>query len=325
MKRLIVLALIPSLVLALTVQADEIGFPSLFVLDSAPAEYCPQPVPVQVQCEAPVVVAPRIRTVRRTVPRTTYQTVTKTIMVPTTVLETRQTQAVEYRDESRERSLTVYEQVPETKQVTTQETVLVPETRHRTETYTVRIPTVRNVPQNVTVQSFETEKRIGTRRITRVVPGTEIRTVTIGGEVIRKGVTSEDGGVKVQSTVVGGCTKQMAVPVMKRQIVEQTYEYDVQVARPTVSTRMVQQTEYHTETRTRSVPEVVQVQKVQTHTHDVTEMKSVPRQKVETYTERVPHVVTKEIQVPVTRMVPRTVTEQVPYTTYDVIEEVIYE
>lgn len=323
MKRLIALALIPCLALTATVQSEEFGFPHLIVPDCAPVEYCPQPVPVQVQCEMPVVVAPRLRTVRRAVPRTTYQTVTKTIMVPTTVLETRQTQSVEYRDEVRERSVTVYDQIPETRQVTTQATVMVPETRHRTETYTVQVPVVRTVPQNVTVQSLQTERRVGTRRIIRCVPGTEIRTVTVGGEVIRKGVTSDEGGVKVQTTIKGGCTKQVAVPVMKRQIVEQTYEYDVQVARPAVSTRMVEQTEYHTETRTRTVPEVVQVPQVQTRTHDVTEMKSVPRQQTETYTERVPHVVTREIQVPVTKMVAKTITEQVPVTTYDVVEEVI--
>lgn len=324
MKRLIALALVPCLALGSTAYSDEFGFPGLIVLDSTPSEQCCQPAPVQVQCETPVV-APRLRTVRRTVPRTTYQTVTKTIMVPTTVLETRQTQSVEYREEVRERVSTVYDQVPETKQVTTETTVLVPETRYRNETFTVQVPTVRSVPQTVTVQNLQTETRTGTRRITRCVQGTELRTVTTGGEVVRRGVESDHGGVKVQSSIVGGCTKQVAVPVTKRQIVEQTYEYDVQVSRPVTSTRMIQQTEYRTETRTRSVPETVQVRKVQARTHDVTEMKSVPRQVSESYTERVPHTVTREIQVPVTKMVAKIVTEQIPVTSYDVIEEVICE
>lgn len=325
MKRLIALALIPSLTLGTTAYSDEFGFPSLIVLDSAPSEQCCQPAPVPVQCEVPIVVAPRLRTVRRTVPRTTYQTVTKTIMVPTTVLETRQTQSVEYRDEIRERSVTVYDQVPETRQITTEQTVLVPETRQRIEQFSVQVPVVRTVPQSVTVQTLQTETRTGTRRITRCVQGTELQTVSTGGEVVRRGVTSDKGGVKVQSTIIGGCTKQVAVPVTKRQIVEQTYEYDVQVARPSTTTRMVQQTDYRTEVRSRSVPEVVQVPKVQSRTHEVTEMKSVPRQKIETFTERVPHVVTRDVQVPVTKMVPRTVTEQIPVTTYDVIEEQICE
>ena len=137
MKRLIALALIPSLALGTTAYSDEYGFPSFFVQDSTPVENCPRAVPVQVQCEVPVVAVPRLQTVRRAVPRTTYQTVTKTIMVPTTVLETRQTQSIEYRDQVRERAVTVYDQVPETRRVTSEQTVLVPETRHRAEEYTV--------------------------------------------------------------------------------------------------------------------------------------------------------------------------------------------
>lgn len=323
MKQLLALAVIPGLVFATSVSADDFGLPSLFFVDSAPAEYCPQPVPVQVQCETPVVAAPRLRTVRRVVPRTTYQTVTKTIMVPVCSQETRQSQSVEYRDVVRERSVTVYDQVPETRQVTTERTVLVPETRQRTENFLVQVPTVRSVPQSVTVQNVQTETRTATRRITRDVAGTELRTVATGGEIVRRGIPSDHGGVRVQATVVGGCEKQVAVPVVRRQIVEQTYQYDVQVARPTVSTRMVQQTEYRTESRTRSVPVVVQVPQIQTQTQEITELKSVPRQTTETYTERVPHVVTKAYQVPVTKMVAKTVTEQIPVTTYDVIEEVI--
>ncbi len=323
MKRLIALALIPSLALGTTAYSDEYGFPSFFVQDSAPVENCHRAVPVQVQCEVPVVAVPRLQTVRRTVPRTTYQTVTKTIMVPTTVLETRQTQSVEYHDQVRERAVTVYDQVPETRRVTSEQTVLVPETRHRTEEYDVQVPVVRTVRQNVTVQNVQMETRVGTRRIARYVPGTELQTVVTGGEVVRRGMASDRGGVKVASTVVGGCEKQVAVPVTVRQIVEQTYEYDVAVARPATTTRLVQQTEFRTETRTRTVPEIVHVRKTQTHAHDVTEMKTVPRQSSETYTERVPHVVTQEIQVPVTKMVARRVTEQVPVTTYDIIEEVI--
>ena len=327
MKRLIALALIPSLALGTTAYSDEFGFPRLIVLDSGSVEYCPQPVycppPVPVQCEVPVVVAPRLRTVRRTVPRTTYQTVMKTIMVPTTVLETRQTQSVEYRDEVRERAVTVYDQVPETRVITTEHTVLVPETRQRIEQFEVQVPFVRNVPESITVQTLQTETRTGTRLITRCVQGTELRTVSTGGQVVRRGMASDKGGVKVQSTIVGACTKQVAVPVTKRLLIEQTIEYDVHVARPITTTRMVQQTESRTEIRSRTVPEIVQVPRVQTRTHEVTELKTVPRQTTESFIERVPHVVTRDIQVPVTKMVPRTVTEQVPFTTYDVIEEQI--
>ena len=325
MKRFFVLALVPGMIFGSGLRAEELTFPTYFGSDSTAVECCRQSVPLQVQCEIPVCVIPTLRTVRRCVPRTTYQTVTKTIMVPCTTLETRQSQSVEYRDEPRQRFSTVYDQVPETRQITTERTVMVPETRQRTETFTVQVPTVRSVPQCVTVQNIETETRIGTRRITRCVPGTELRTISTGGEIVRRGVESDQGGIRVQSSVVGGCTKQVAVPVMRKQVVEQTVAYEVQVSRPVTTTRMIEQTECRLETRTRCVPEIIQVPRIQTETHDVTEMKSVPRQVTENYTERVPHVVTKTFQVPVTKMVAQTVTEQIPVTTYQMIEETVCE
>ena len=325
MKRLFALVLMPGMICGLETQAQEITYPSLFVFDSAVADNCPQPAQVQMQCVTPVVAAPRLRTVRRAVPRTTYQTVTKTIMVPATSMETRQTQSVEQRDEVRERAVTVYDQVAQTRQITTESTVLVPQIRNRVENYAVQVPVVRSVQQNVVAHSLQTETRTGTRRIERLIPATEVQTVVTGGQVVRRSVESDHGGVKVQSSVVGGCAKQVAVPVMRKQIVEQTIEYDVQVARPVATTRTIQQTELQQEIRTRTVPETVMVPTVQSRTHEVTEMKTVPRQATERYTVRVPHVVTREIQVPVMTMVARTVTEQVPVTTYDVIEETVCE
>lgn len=79
----------------------------------------------------------------------------------------------------------------------------------------MQVPVVRTVPQSVTVQTLQTETRTGTRRITRCVQGTERRSVSTGGEVVRRRAASDKGGVKVQSTIVGGCTKQVAIPVTK--------------------------------------------------------------------------------------------------------------
>lgn len=318
MKQLFVLALIPGLVVGPQVRAGNDEVSQILMLDpnvSVIDENCPiDPV---VECETP------LQTVRRVIPRTTYKTVTKTIMVPQTVLETREVQSIEYRDEIRERSYTVYDQVPETRQVTTQHTVMVPETRQRTETYSVQVPFVREVPQNYTVEKVHTETRTGTRQICKCVPKTEMRTTITGGEVIKRSVDSPNGGVKVQTVVVGGTKTQEPVTVMRQQTIQQTYTYNVSVPRTETHTRMLKQTDYRSETRTREVPEVIQVPKIDTRTHNVTEMKSVPRQKTDRYTERVPHVVTKQIQVPVTRTVAQQITEQVPVTTYDVIEEPI--
>lgn len=320
MKRFFTLVLIPGLVMGPQIQAGNADSGGFLFFNSAAdeqcqvVEECPVADPV-VNCE----VAPR--TVRRVVPRTTYKAVTRTIMVPETYAETRQVQSVEYRDEVRERAHTVYDQVPETKHITTQHTVMVPETRERLESFTVQVPFEREVAQAYTVNRLQTETRTGTRDICRCIPKTETRTVITGGEIQKRTVESPNGGVKVQSVVVGGCKKQEAVTVMRKQTVRQTYQYNVQVSRPETQTRMVKQLDYRNEARTRTVADVVQVPKLESRTHAVTEMRSVPRQKIETFTERVPHVVTKEIQVPATRMVAKQVVDQVPVTTYDVIEE----
>jgi hypothetical protein len=316
MRQLFILALIPGLVVGPQVRAGNDDLGQILLLDPIAAvldENCP--VDPVLECETPV------QMTRRIVPRTTYKTVTKTILVPQTVMETRDVRSVEYRDEVRERSYTVYEQVPETRQVTTQHTVMVPETRQRTEAFTVQVPFEREVPQTYTVEKLHTETRTGTRQICRCVPKTEMRTTVSGGEVIKRSVDSPNGGVKVQTVVVGGTKTQEPVTVMRKQTVQQTYTYNVSVPRSETLTRMVKQTDYRHETRTREVPEVIQVPKIETRTHNVTEMKSVPRQKTDTYTERVPHIVTKQIQIPVTKSIPQQVTEQIPVTTYDIIEE----
>ncbi|MBC7819820.1 MAG: hypothetical protein IAG10_23295 [Planctomycetaceae bacterium] len=320
MKRYFFLALITGLICGSSLIADDAVFREIVIQNRFATDYCPT-VPAQMQCETPVLSYPAPQTVRRVVPRTTYQNVAKTIMVPTTVMETRQTQSVEYREETRERAVTVYEQVPETRLVTTEQTVLVPATRHRTETYAVQVPVERLVQENYTVDKVCTETRTRKQTVSRCVPSAAVRTVISGAEVTKRGIKSDLGGVRVHSSVVGGIRSQEAVTVMRPQLVEQTIAYDVQVTRPETHTRMVKQLDYRTETRTRSVPETVQVAKVQTQTHKVTEVRSVPRQKTETYVVQVPHVVANQVQVPVTKMVAQQITEQVPVTTYDVIEE----
>ncbi len=300
MKRLSILALILGLVFGSSVQADN-ELPQAIVQDSYIIQHYPTTVPVQLQI------------VRRVVPRTTYHAVTNTIMVPTTVLETRQVQSIEYRDEVRERTVTVREPPAEPQQVAPENTTLVPEIRQRTETYTAQVPFERLVPETYTVDKVHTETRTSIRHISRLVPGTETRTVVTGGEILKRSVKSDLGGVRVQAEVVGGVRTQESVPVMRHQIVEQTLAHDVQVTRPETHTRMIKQTGVHDEIRIRSVPE--------TQTTQSAEIRSVPRQKTESYTVQVPHLVTREVQVLVTRMVPHQVIQHVPVMTYDVIEQ----
>ncbi len=318
MKRCFTLAMIPGLVFGSSVQADNEYPQSIVILDSFATDNCPT---VPVQCATPVIPCPAPQSVRRFVPRTTYQTVTKTSMVPATVMETRQVQSVEYRNEVRERSVTVYEQVPETRQVATEHTVLVPQTRHRTETISVQVPYERLVREIYAVDNVQTETRTRKQLVRRDVPSAELRTTITHAEVVKRSRKSDLGGVRAHLEIHGSSKTEELVTATRPQLFEQTIAYDVQVNRPEMRTRMVKQTEYRTELRNRSVPETVHVPKVEVRTHQVNEMRSVPRQRTESFTVQVPYVVTKQVQVPVTKMVPQQFVEQVPITTYDVIEE----
>ncbi len=244
-------------------------------------------------------------------------------MVPTTVMETRQVESIEYRNEVRERSATVYEQVPETRQVTTEHNVLVPAIRQRTETYSVQVPYERLVRQTYAVDNIQTETRTRKQLVSRDVPSTELRTTIADAEVVKRSRKSDLGGVRAHFELQGSCKTEELVTVTRPQLVEQTIAYDVQVNRPKMCSRMVKQTAYRTELHTRTVPETVQVQKVELRTHQVQEMRSVPRQRIESVNVQVPYVVTRQVQAPVTKMVPQQVIEQVPVTTYEIIEEPI--
>ena len=95
------------------------------------------------------------------------QMVEQTVMVPTYVTETRMVTATEYKQEQRERTVTVYKQVPQTEQRTQTCTVMVPETagagrsitpsasqscETKTQDYTVHVPYYEDVEQKYTVQ-----------------------------------------------------------------------------------------------------------------------------------------------------------------------------
>ncbi len=320
MKPYFTLALIPGLVFGPAVQADNESPQNLVILNSFATNNCPT---IPVQCETPVIACPAPQIVRRIVPRTTYQTVIKTSMVPTTVMETRQVESVEYRNEVRERSVTVYEQVPETKQVTTEHTVLVPTTRQRTETVSVQVPYERLVRETYAVDNIQTETRTRKQLVSRDVPSTELRTTIADAEVVKRSRKSELGGVRAHLEIHGSSKTEELVTETRPQLFEQTIAYDVQVNRPKMCTRMVKQTAYRTELQTRTVPETVHVPKVELRTHQVNGTRSVPRQRTESVNVQVPYTVTRQVQVPVTKMVPQQFIEQVPVTTYDVVEELI--
>jgi len=123
----------------------------------------------------------------------TVQYVEKTICCPTWVTETRTVKVCEYRNEQREREVTVYQRVPETKTVTRTVCDMVPEQRTKTVSYTVckpvwtektceytvRIPICRDVKQEYTVMVPRQEIRTASRTVCKRIPVTETRTVRV--------------------------------------------------------------------------------------------------------------------------------------------------
>lgn len=112
-------------------------------------------------------------------PCQSYALVEKTVMVPTWVTEMRKVQVVECRLETRQRTVTISQQVPETQTVTDQYTIQVPESRVRTETYTVCKPVTRDVTRQYTVNVPYQETRQATRRVCKYVAVQEPVTVNV--------------------------------------------------------------------------------------------------------------------------------------------------
>lgn len=113
--------------------------------------------PCQTWCAPAAVAAPQCQTVQRT------------IMVPTWTTETQVVNSTEYRQEARQRTVTVYQTVPETKRGARTINYCEQETRVRQERYTVTKPIWVDQIQNYTVNVPYTEMRTGTRYVCRTV------------------------------------------------------------------------------------------------------------------------------------------------------------
>ena len=131
--------------------------------------------------------------------------VQKTICVPQWTTETRSVMSTVYDYETRQRTVTRYRCVPETKPVTQTYTVQVPEMRTRTVNYTVQVPVTRHVEREYSVrvpvyrdvqQTYQVSvpvyrtveqqytamvpqqvRRSGVRNVCQTVPVTQTRTI----------------------------------------------------------------------------------------------------------------------------------------------------
>jgi hypothetical protein len=251
----------------------------------------------------------------------TYQTVERTVMVPQMFTENRTINVVQCRTEERERQYTVMRPVNETRTVEYQYTVNKFETRTRDINYTVRKPVMSTEQRQYTVMVPEQQTREATRRVCRMVPVQQTRTVCEdqgSWQEVPQTYTSGCGDCAQTYTCMRRCwvpkyvTREVAYTVMRPQIEEVPYTYTVTVCRPEMRTKDVQVCNFVSEQRTRQVQYRVCVPEQLTGTREVTTCRMVPEQKTATYTVQVPETVQKEVQVQVCRMVPKTITCQVP-------------
>ncbi|MFT5324456.1 MAG: hypothetical protein ACI8P0_002318 [Planctomycetaceae bacterium] len=224
-------------------------------------------------------------------------------------MEKRTVQEQQVRYEQRPKTVTVYDQVPQTVNVNETVTVMTQETRMQQRTQTGYQAVTRNVvtPVTVNVQGFE--NRVGIRQVAQNVPVTVNRVITSQCNCTQ----SSPGMASVQQA--SAPTQRVVQQVVNQQrIFNQQYTYQVPVTRQQTRYQTRQVVDYKPVSQTVNVPVAVQVPRQQVRTRQVTQMKTVPRQVTTYETVAVPHTVSRQIEVPVTRYVQKTIqkTVQVP-------------
>ena len=218
------------------------------------------------------------------------QYVEKTIYCPTWVTETRTVKTCEYKTEERQREVTTYKRVAETRIAKKTVCDMVPETRTRTceytvskpvwkdvtEEYQVCVPVWTEVEQTCTVMVPHQETRTGTRTVCRRVPVTVTKTVCVDEGCWQKQMVEVPCRRKPahrKGCGCGSCCEPCEVPtrtvcrrvwvpnIVKKEIQctsckvvkEQVpCEYTVTVYKPETRTKMVKVCSYKTELRTRT-------------------------------------------------------------------------
>lgn len=219
------------------------------------------------------------------------QYVEKTISCPTWVTETRTVKTCEYKTEERQREVTTYKRVAETKMVKKTVCDMVPETRTKTCTYTVRkpvwqdvteqysvcVPVWTEVEKTCTVMVPHQETRTGTRTVCKRVPVTETKIVCVDKGCWQKQMVEIPCRRKPAHRAGCGCDsccdpcevptrtvcRRVWVPNIVQKELQRTRckivteqvpcQYTVTVCKPETRTEMVKVCSYKTELRTRTV------------------------------------------------------------------------
>ena len=234
------------------------------------------------------------------------QTVERTVMVPTTVMEQRTVKCTQLRPEIREKRITVTQRIPQHHNETRMCTVMVPHVTLKSVPYLAHRPVWKESVQTYTAMVPHQVVKQGVRTVCKTVPVVETRTICedLGSW------TMDACGCRVWCSKI--VPREVEVTVHKQEMVQEPYEYTVTVCKPEVRTRTVKTCHYVCETRTRRVACTNYVPKQIERTFRVTTFKCVPVEKIQRCTVMVPVEVEKVVQVPVCKMVPKTVTCSVP-------------
>lgn len=278
-----------------------------------------------------------------------YQTVEKTIMVPTTVMETRQVTTVECVPQVQERTITVTKRVPVKKIVTHKVCVMVPVQHTKTVTYTVCKPIVRDVQQTCTVMVPKNVVKQGVRKVCKRVPvqimqevckdmghwaeqpcpvpscsaGCGVRVGCGGCGPVGCGGCGVGGGCGVAcapAPCVSTCKvwvpnivkEQVPCTVWKTEVIDEPFEYTVTICEPQTVVKTVQVHDVVKEPVTKEVTYTVCEQQIQEKQVEVCTYECVSEPKVIQVTVMVPQTIVKNVQVAVCKLVPKVVQCQVP-------------
>jgi len=192
-----------------------------------------------------------------------YETVEKTVWAPEWVTEMRTVRHVQCVPEERQKTITVYDRVAETHDVTREYTVVVPQVRTRTVEYPVCRTVWHEKQQEYTVAVPYQEERQGVRQECRWVPVEATRTIMVPD---------------VRTRTV---EYQVCKPVWR----EESREYTVSVPYTEEREGMRQVCEWVPETVTRTV----MVPETRTRTVEYTVNRTVWHEKTVEYTVSVPH------------------------------------
>ena len=260
---------------------------------------------------------------------------TCTIRVPQLITEYQTKLVTRYRPEIRERMVAVYHDVPHTKTIEEEYTVMVSETRTRTVAHTINHPVYGAIELRTTTMTPRVEARQATYTVSRQIPVQEERTAcecsdccaprtfaapppaiaAAGGAdpnapppppatpapPAPAGAATPPDASLVGAACTAGCNacapRKVCVTCWKPVSQQVTVQYPLTRFESNSRLDTVSFYEYRTETKLSEEPYVVQRPQKRVRTRNVTVMRPVAEQRPERYTAMVPYE--ERVQVPV--------------------------